>query len=98
MADSQIEVDGTQGCLRALAWLKHQNPHVKLILSIGGGAASQYFAQVANDQTARRRFACSAMELINAYGFDGIDGKTTHYNYYHMADKENLSRLGTSIR
>ncbi|KAI9720405.1 MAG: hypothetical protein M1812_002911 [Candelaria pacifica] len=87
-ADSQIEVDGTWGCLRALAKLKQENPHVKLILSIGGGAASQHFAPVANDQTARHRFAHSAMELINAYGFDGIDGKTISHDECRLADKK----------
>lgn len=61
--------------MRALALLRQQNQHLKLILSIGGGAASQHFASVASDQTTRHRFAYSARELITTYGFDGIDGK-----------------------
>ncbi|KAI9776126.1 MAG: hypothetical protein M1835_005600 [Candelina submexicana] len=91
-ADSHIEVDGTRGCLRAFALLKQRYSYVKLILSIGGGgAASQYFALVASNQTARHTFAYSARQLIDSYGFDGIDVDWEHpsdevqgVNYIHL--------------
>ncbi|KAI9835193.1 MAG: hypothetical protein M1819_002563 [Sarea resinae] len=78
-ADSQIEVDGTHGCLRSFAALKAQHSHLKLILSIGGGGkASEPFAAVASDPAARERFASTARLLVNQFGFNGIDVDWEH--------------------
>lgn len=79
-ADSQIEVDGTQGCLRSLVRLKQEHPHLKIILSVGGGGqGSSSFSDVASDPLRRDTFARTALELVTAFGLDGIDGtrKTT---------------------
>ncbi|KAI5786407.1 glycoside hydrolase [Peziza echinospora] len=73
-ADTQIEVDGTQGCLRAFGKLKSQHKHLKVILSLGGGGAGgEHFATVAADQKSRQMLAYSAQQLVVEYGFDGID-------------------------
>lgn len=55
--------------------LKEQHGYLKLILSIGGGAASQNFATVASSAATRDNFGQSAKGLIDASGFDGIDSK-----------------------
>ncbi len=61
--------------------LKEQHPHLKVILSIGGGAASENFAAAAGSAVARDNFGRSAKGLVDASGFDGIDSMfnpTTH--------------------
>lgn len=55
--------------------LKEQHGYLKLILSIGGGAASQNFATVASSAATRDNFGRSARGLIDASGFDGIDSR-----------------------
>ena len=75
-ADTQVAVDGTHGCLNALRNLKQKNPHLKTILSIGGGGnGSNHFAGMASSATGRANFASSAEKMMTTYGLDGIDGK-----------------------
>ncbi|KAL9030287.1 MAG: hypothetical protein Q9196_001584 [Gyalolechia fulgens] len=73
-ADTQITVDGTQGCLNALKNLKQQHPNLKTLLSIGGGGeGSGPFASMASSTTARENFASSAKHMLDTYGLDGLD-------------------------
>ncbi|KAG0133164.1 glycoside hydrolase [Tuber indicum] len=73
-ADSQIDVDGTKGCLRSFQNLKAKHSHLKVVLSVGGGGkGSDNFAAVAANPASRERFAHTARELVNEYGLDGID-------------------------
>lgn len=73
-ADTQMLVDGERdGCLGSFSRLKASHSHLKLILSIGGGAGSENFASVASDSTAVRRFVKSAKYLVMAHNLDGID-------------------------
>lgn len=55
--------------------LKTQHPNLKILLSVGGGGGSQNFAQLAAQKDSRVRFASSARDFCNKYGFDGIDCK-----------------------
>jgi len=64
------------GCLSAFKLLKGQYPLLKVILSIGGGAASANFAEVARDRNSSMAFAHNARELVDTYGLNGIDSKT----------------------
>ncbi|KAF8469536.1 glycoside hydrolase superfamily [Kalaharituber pfeilii] len=73
-ADTQIEVDETQGCLKAFGKLKKEHKHLKVIISVGGGGpGGQHFAAVAREEHKRRVFAHSASTLVQEYGLDGID-------------------------
>ncbi|KJR89349.1 chitinase [Sporothrix schenckii 1099-18] len=72
-ADAQIDVDAEHGCLDALAGVKRDNPHVRTVLSIGGGAGSGAFAQIASTATGRTAFAQAARAWVHRYSFDGID-------------------------
>lgn len=77
-ADSQMEVDGTQGCLRSFADLKKKYSVLRVVLSVGGGgAASEPFPAAASTDETRERFAHTAKELVTSYGLDGIDGKSS---------------------
>ena len=69
-------MDDTQGCINALTKLKEEYPLLQIILSIGGGGpGSANFARVAANNTTRHIFARSAKDLVNQYGFDGVDSK-----------------------
>ena len=68
------EVDGAYGCLGSLITLKRENPHLKVLLSIGGGGnSSENFSSVAAAASTRDTFARSAVSLVKNGGFDGID-------------------------
>lgn len=70
-----MTVDGAQGCLGAFADIKRRYPHLKLLLSIGGGGpASESFAAVAANSNTRERFGRTARGLVLQYRLDGIDG------------------------
>ncbi len=73
-ADNKIRVDGTRGCLRATAQLKLTNPHLKVLLSVGGASGSKEFPDVAASLDGRRKFAASCKILVDSFGLDGIDG------------------------
>lgn len=75
-ADTKIEVDGTQGGLRAFGALKKAKDcaHLKVLVSIGGGGeGSAHFAAIARDGAVRMRFANAARAFVDEYGFDGLD-------------------------
>jgi len=58
--------------------IKQQHEHLQLILSIGGGAASQSFATVAASAATRDNFGKSAKGMVEASGFQGIDSKLSY--------------------
>ncbi|TVY74099.1 Chitinase 1 [Fusarium oxysporum f. sp. cubense] len=61
------------GCVKEIFHLKKQNPHFKVLLSIGGWTLSSTFPAVASTSVTRKKFASSAVELMKDWGFDGID-------------------------
>ncbi|PQE23067.1 glycosyl hydrolase family 18 protein [Rutstroemia sp. NJR-2017a WRK4] len=92
-ADTQIEVDGATGCLGSFMRLKQQHEHLRLIVSIGGGAASHNFAHVAASAATRDYFGKSVRGLVDASGFDGIDNSglskmTTVVDWEHPSNPE----------
>jgi len=78
VADTEIDVDGAQGCIQALTQLKRQYPSLKIVLSVGGGGTgSAHFSRIASDNTLRTIFARSARALVDIYDFDGIDSESS---------------------
>lgn len=54
--------------------LRHKNPPVKTLLSVGGaGADPLIFARMASTRISRKVFIDSALEAARSSGFDGID-------------------------
>ncbi|KAF5020365.1 hypothetical protein F66182_7614 [Fusarium sp. NRRL 66182] len=72
-ADNDKVVDGEKGCLAAVAKLKSQNPHIKTIVSIGGGSSSKEFPALAANKGARQAFARQLKAFCIAHCFDGVD-------------------------
>ena len=65
-----------KGALSDLKRVKVENPHIKTILSIGGGGkGSENFSAVANDSKASDIFAQHARQLVDTYVMDGVDSK-----------------------
>ncbi|CAK5284354.1 unnamed protein product [Mycena citricolor] len=62
------------GCLKQIYLLKLANRNLKVLLSIGGWTYSQsgHFSFVTSNAT-RAQFVSSAQQMIEDYGFDGID-------------------------
>lgn len=74
-ADLQREVDGEpKGCLGSLLRLKSVHPHLKILISIGGGGTgSDNFADVAASAAKRDTFAQSVYGIVTSAGVDGVD-------------------------
>lgn len=76
-ADTEIDTNGdgsVKGCLNDLRALKERYPNIKTILSVGGGGeGSAPFPAVASNGIVRSSLAQSARQMVDAFGFDGID-------------------------
>lgn len=74
-ADIRAPVDGVDGGLGSLMQLKQQHRHLKVVLSIGGPAASSVFVSIASNPATRHNFAHTAAGLVVASGLDGVDSE-----------------------
>ncbi|KAF2202873.1 chitinase 1 precursor [Delitschia confertaspora ATCC 74209] len=96
-ADTQIEVDGTAGCLNSFAAIKKKYQRLRVVLSIGGGGkGSETFAEVAKHRASRERFAQTAKEWVQKYGLDGIDIDWEHPS--NSRQGEDYIRLLAALR
>jgi chitinase len=68
--------------------LKEEHDYLKLVLSIGGGAASQNFATIAASAATRDNFGRSAKGLVEASGFDGIDSESCNPGFHDFANPQ----------
>lgn len=91
--------------LKALQQLKKKNPHLKVLLSVGGWDYSAYFSDVALTPEKRETFARSCIELIINYELDGVDldweypvsgGKDGNVN--RPEDQKNFTLLLRAVR
>ena len=83
-----------KGGLGSLMHLKQRHPHLRVLLSIGGGSSVQTFPLAASSDAFRHNFASSAKGLVEASGLDGIDGK---YSHLGLISRKNRVRPFTDI-
>ncbi|WP_137939484.1 endo alpha-1,4 polygalactosaminidase [Chitinivorax sp. B] len=94
--------DPFHGLFNQFRKLKVASPHLKIIMSIGGGKATKQWSRVANDPIARYQLARSCADFAARYGFDGID---LDWEYpvvsdgtNHPQDRSNYTKLVESFR
>jgi chitinase len=68
-----VPIQRTKEDLEKLAKLKHHNPKLRILISVGGWSGSKDFSNVALTSDTRAKFADSAITFIRTYGLDGID-------------------------
>jgi len=84
--------------------LKKQNPHLKVLISVGGWTWSGNFSDTALTEESRSKFAKSAVEFVRKYKLDGIDidweypGLPGIGNPHRPEDKENFTLLLKALR
>jgi len=89
--------------LRDLVELRHDNPLLKIVLSVGGWGAGNFSEAVA-DADARRAFVESSVELILAHDLDGLDIDWEYPTQpgpgisHSPADRRNFSLLIEELR
>lgn len=87
-----------------LIGLKKNNPKLKILYSIGGWVASNYFSHTAAYKENRIKFAISSVKLMKKHGFDGVDldweypGQRGQDNDFRPSDKNNFNLLLEEIR
>jgi chitinase len=98
LADAGIEAN-----LLRLVGLKKTNPHLKIIISVGGWEADG-FSDAALTDASRAVFADSAVALVRKYSLDGVDldweypGQGVAGIKYRSEDKQNFTRLLKALR
>jgi chitinase len=86
--------------LAVLNGLKHKNPRLQVVVSVGGGGmGSAGFSDAALTADGRKRFVDSAVQIVRHYALDGIDLDWEYPGYSHAAftvrpeDKQNYTLL-----
>jgi chitinase len=104
---NRLNVDdaGDTAMIKKMVGLKQRNPHLKVILSLGGWGGCSSCSDVFSTDKGRKEFAASVKELSDYFGSDGIDldweypaieGYPGHK--FQSADKKNFTALITALR
>jgi len=89
--------------LAQLQALKARNPHLKIILSIGGWGADNFSDAALTDES-RQKFGRSCLTLLKQYALDGIDldweypGQAGPGIKFRFEDKENFTAMLRELR
>lgn len=89
----------------SFAAIKEANPHLNLMVSVGGWSWSKNFSNMAADEITRRAFAESVVDFLREYGLDGLDidweypveGGESH-NVHRPEDNVNFTLLMKTVR
>lgn len=99
------EGDALKGNFRQLQLLKEANPHLQMLISVGGWTWSDRFSDAALTEETRATFARSCVDFMLRYGFDGIDidweyptGGGEEGNIERPQDTENFVLLLAALR
>lgn len=97
------EPGALHGNFNQLLQLKERFPHLKTLLSVGGYTWSESFSALAMTAEGRARFASSCADLMETYGFDGLDVDWEYPGGGGLApgqpaDRENFTLLLREVR
>jgi chitinase len=90
--------------LAALVALKHDNPSLTVLISVGGWLGSGNFSDMALTQESRRIFIQSVLQFIEQYQLDGLDidweypGMIGAGNKFRPKDKQNYTAVLAELR
>jgi chitinase len=110
IADSpnQLAVARSGSNFAALAALKRDHPHLRVLISLGGWGGSRWFSEAAATADGRRRLAASTINLFLRQWPDVFDGIDVDWefpvrggmpgNRYRPADRRNLTLLMEEYR
>ena len=90
--------------LTELVKLRHENPTLTVLVSVGGWLGSSHFSDVALTKEKRRIFIESAAELVDRYDLDGLDvdweypGMPGAGHPFRSEDKQNFTLLVKELR
>lgn len=91
-ADTQLPMDSqfghTKGSLQQLFQLKRVNRGLKTLASVGGWGSAGAFSQITDNGNKVANFVKTAVQLVQNYGFDGLD---IDWEYPH--NKEEAAKL-----
>lgn len=76
--EGTVSVQYGEDKLDAFREIREQFPDTEFMLSVGPPAEPEVFAQAASTQEGRERFAQTSADLLETYGFDGIDVDWEH--------------------
>ncbi len=88
----------------ALNSLKHDNPNLTVLVSVGGWTWSGNFSDMALTKQSRGLFIDSAVKFVNKYNLDGLDidweypGMTGNNNRFRPEDKQNYTLVLKELR
>ncbi|MWC31153.1 glycosyl hydrolase family 18 protein [Paenibacillus sp. MMS18-CY102] len=87
------------------AAIRDANPHLKLLISVGGWSWSNNFSNMAKTEETRRAFANSVVEFLRAYKLDGLDIDWEYPveggeddNAHSPEDRENFVLMAQAVR
>lgn len=89
---------------KILSGLRARNPHLSILISVGGWTWSGGFSDMALTGESRRRFVDSAVAFVRRHNLDGLDidweypGLPGFGNPYRPEDKQNFTALMTELR
>ena len=98
--DAYLDLDDGLGNFRKFVTdLKSRRPDVRLLLAVGGWTDSQNNAHVYKKMMGsaanRKKFVRSALDMIEEYGFDGLD---LDYEFPDAADRTNFASWVSDLR
>lgn len=92
------------GNFALLTGLRRQNPHLSILVSVGGWLGSGQFSHMAATAGRRALFVRSVMDFLRKYDLDGLDvdweypGEPGSGHAYKRQDKQNYTALLKELR
>ncbi|SMF69629.1 chitinase [Paenibacillus uliginis N3/975] len=101
IGDPEVDINNFE----TFANIRNQNPHLKMMISVGGWTWSKNFSNIAATEETRHTFANSVVKFLREYRLDGVDIDWEYPveggeddNSRRPEDKENFTLLMKTVR